>query len=323
MCNTYRVRLVFFLVIVPGCFGQVAHESVLCNVVSSPRTTASTSAVKFSVSVAGTQVSELSVTPSQGVRRTMILLDSSGSMGQSNSSIKLAMQVAKDFIETSPQTDQLALLDFSNRTYIDIALTDVDSFRKNFLDPKTTKQIRRRGGTQLFDAMIAAADYLHKTSTEGDSLFVISDGVDNASTINQRQFSEVLLRDNVRAYLFLLGTSVQESARRQLETENIIRSTGGTVIGVRPVGSPLLQNPTPVPLYNLSSAELERIRTDVQTIHSLIEHPYKVQFDIHPAPATAASLQVSLTNPDGTAAANELALCPTNISPAASSDLGK
>jgi hypothetical protein len=84
-----------------------------------------------------------------------------------------------------------------------------------------------------------------------------------------------------------------------------------------------LQNPTPVPLYNLSSAELERIRTDVQTIHSLIEHPYKVQFDIHPAPATAASLQVSLTNPDGTAAANELALCPTNISPAASSDLGK
>ena len=171
--------------------------------------------------------------------------------------------------------------------------------------------------------MIAAADYLHKTSTEGDSLFVISDGVDNASTINQRQFSEVLLRDNVRAYLFLLGTSVQESARRQLETENIIRSTGGTVIGVRPVGSPLLQNPTPVPLYNLSSAELERIRTDVQTIHSLIEHPYKVQFDIHPAPATAASLQVSLTNPDGTAAANELALCPTNISPAASSDLGK
>jgi VWA domain-containing protein len=139
MCNTYRVRLVFFLVIVPGCFGQVAHESVLCNVVSSPRTTASTSAVKFSVSVAGTQVSELSVTPSQGVRRTMILLDSSGSMGQSNSSIKLAMQVAKDFIETSPQTDQLALLDFSNRTYIDIALTNVDSFRKNFFGSKDYK----------------------------------------------------------------------------------------------------------------------------------------------------------------------------------------
>lgn len=324
MSSTYSVRLVFCLAILPGCFGQVGHESVLCNVVSSPKATGSPSTVKFNVSVSGEQVSELSVTPSQGAKRIMILLDSSGSMGESNSSIKLAMQVVKDFVETSPPTDQLALLDFSNQTYIDIALTNLDSFRKSFLDPKTTKQIRRRGGTQLFDAMIAAADYLKKTSAEGDSLFVISDGVDNASTMNQQKLSAALLRDNVRAYLFLLGTPVQEPARRQLlETENIIRSTGGTITGVRPVGSPLLQNRTPMPLYNLGSAELEKIRTDVQDIHSLIEHPYKVQFDIQPPPAAVTTLQVSLTNPDGTAAANELALCPTNISPAASSDIRK
>lgn len=155
-------------------------------------------------------------------------------------------------------------------------------------------------------------------------MFVISDGVDNTSTMNQQKLSEGLLRDKVRAYLFLLGTPVQEPARRQLlETENIIRSTGGTVTGVRPVGSPLLQNRTPMPIYNLSSAELEKIRTDVQAIHSLIEHPYNVQFDIQPPPAAATTLQVSLTNPDGTAAANKLVLCPMNIPPAASSEIRK
>ena len=324
MSSTYIANVVFLVAMLPGCFGQVAHESVLCNVVSSPKATGFLSTVKFNVSVSGEQVSALSVTPSEGARRIMILLDSSGSMGESNSSIKLAMQVVKDFVETSPAADQLALLDFSNRTYIDIALTNVDSFRKSFSDPKTTKQIRRKGGTQLFDAMIAAADYLQKTSAQGDSLFVISDGVDNASTTNQQKLSEALSRDHVRAYLFVLGTPIQEPARQQLlKTENIIRSTGGTVIGVHPVGSPLLQNHTPMPLYNLSSAELEKIRTDVQEIHTLIEHPYKVQFDIQPPPTAVRTLQVSLTNADGTAAANRLLLCPTSISPAVSSDIRK
>jgi Mg-chelatase subunit ChlD len=315
MYKTCVIAVVICLSAFPGCFAEAAHESVLCNAVSSPNATASASAVQFSVSIPGAQVSGLSVTPSQGTRRIMILLDSSGSMGKSNSSINLAMQVVKDFVDTSPATDQLALLDFSNETIIDIALTDIESFRRSFADPKTTKQISRGGGTALFDAMIAAAAYLQKTSAEGDSLFVISDGLDNSSRMNQQKLKEALLRDRVRVYLFLLGGPVDEHARRQLlETLNIIRSTGGTVIGVHAAGSPLLQNPPPVPLYNLSTAELGKIRTDVQTIHNLIENPYKLQFDVQPPPSSAANLQVSLTNPDGTAAADKQALCPTNIS---------
>jgi hypothetical protein len=82
---------------------------------------------------------------------------------------------------------------------------------------------------------------------------------------------------------------------------------------VQPAGSPLQQTPSPVPLYNLSSTEFEKIRTDVQAIHNLIEHPYKLEFDIQPAPSSAESLQVSLTNPDGTTAEKQ-ALCPMKIS---------
>jgi len=74
-----------------------------------------------------------------------------------------------------------------------------------------------------------------------------------------------------------------------------------------------------VPLYNLTTAELEKIRTEVQAIHNLIERAYKVQFEVQPPPSNKSKLRVSLTNPDGTAASGREALCPTNVAPGAPS----
>ena len=43
-------------------------------------------------------------------------------MVESSSSMNLAMQVVRDFIEESPPAEKLALIDFSDQLYIDIDL---------------------------------------------------------------------------------------------------------------------------------------------------------------------------------------------------------
>src|SRR5690348_1880441 len=156
------------------CIGQTVHKSVLCNVVSSGTPGHETSA-KFAVAVPGSQVSGLSVVPSEGNRRVFILLDSGGGNGKSNGSLSLAMQIVKDFIAGSPPEEQFALVDFADKVYFDIPFQSADRFAKQFANPNVTGKIKALGPTVLFDAISNAADYLHNSAAEGDSIFVISE----------------------------------------------------------------------------------------------------------------------------------------------------
>ena len=112
------------------------------------------------------------------------------------------------------------------------------------------------------------------------------------------------------------GTPLPDTARKQLQgTIDVIGSTGGLAIGVPPMVSPLLSTPVPMRRYDLRKAELERIRNEVHAVHLLIQRPYKVEFDLQPAPKAMQRLQVSVLNPDGSAAQDKQARCQTNIQP--------
>ena len=104
-----------------------------------------------------------------------ILIDSSGSMYDKRSAVDAA---SLDLVKLSNHDDEAFLVDFSSEAYIDQDFTN--SIAKLQLG---LSYIRSSGGTALYDAVIASADYLSKNAQRSKQvLLVVTDGDDNASS---------------------------------------------------------------------------------------------------------------------------------------------
>jgi VWFA-related protein len=86
-------------------------------------------------------------------------------------------------IEASNPKDEAFVVDFSDEAFIDCDLTsDIKKLREGL------SHIDSRGGTALFDAVVASADELAgKAKQPKQVLIVITDGEDNASSLTREQ----------------------------------------------------------------------------------------------------------------------------------------
>ena len=90
------------------------------------------------------------------------------------------------------------------------------------------QQVDSRGGTALYDAVVASADYLTKKGRrEKKVLLVITDGEDNASTDTLEQAVRRVQDDNgpVVYTIGILGGEREKRARRALDS--LAQHTGG------------------------------------------------------------------------------------------------
>jgi VWFA-related protein len=154
-----------------------------------------------------------------------ILIDSSGSMYDKRSAVE---QAALDLIKLSNKEDEAFVVDFSWEAFIDQDFTNnIDKLRQG-LD-----FIKSSGGTAMYDALVASADYLTKNAKHPKQvLLVVTDGEDNASTASLEQaIRRIQDFDGPVIYsvglLFGQDTDKRESrhARRVLET--LSEQTGG------------------------------------------------------------------------------------------------
>jgi Ca-activated chloride channel family protein len=154
-----------------------------------------------------------------------ILIDSSGSMYDK----RLAVDKASlDFVKLSNPEDEAFLVDFSWEAYIDQDFTNNIGKLQEGLG-----YIKSSGGTALYDAVLASADYLTKNAKHPKQvLLVITDGEDNASSATLEQaIRRIQDLDGPVIYsvglLFGDDTDKRESrhARRVLET--LAEQTGG------------------------------------------------------------------------------------------------
>ncbi|HMF54091.1 MAG TPA: VWA domain-containing protein [Edaphobacter sp.] len=154
-----------------------------------------------------------------------ILIDSSGSMYDKRAAVE---QSALDLIKLSNKEDEAFIVDFSWEAFIDQDFTnDIDKLRLG-LD-----YIKSSGGTAIYDALVASADYLTKNAKRPKQvLLVVTDGEDNASTASLEQaIRRIQDLDGPVIYsvglLFGQDTDKRESrhARRVLET--LSEQTGG------------------------------------------------------------------------------------------------
>jgi Ca-activated chloride channel homolog len=109
-----------------------------------------------------------------------ILVDNSGSMRDKRQAVNSA---ALDLVKASNKDDEAFVVNFSDEAYIDQDFTsDLGKLRDGLA------HIDSKGGTALYDAVVASADQLAKGAKRPKQvLLVITDGEDNASVMSLEQ----------------------------------------------------------------------------------------------------------------------------------------
>jgi Ca-activated chloride channel homolog len=109
-----------------------------------------------------------------------IIVDNSGSMRDKRAAVNTA---ALDLVKASNRDDEAFVVNFSDEAFIDQDFTaDIGKLREGLA------HIDSKGGTALYDAVVASADQLAKNAKRPkQALLIITDGEDNASTFNLEQ----------------------------------------------------------------------------------------------------------------------------------------
>jgi Ca-activated chloride channel homolog len=154
-----------------------------------------------------------------------ILVDNSGSMRTKRQAVNTS---ALDLVQHSNPDDESFVVNFSDEAYIDQDFTSSINKLRDGLS-----HIDSKGGTALYDAIMASADYLTKNAKRPKQvLLVITDGEDNASSTT--------LEETVRRIQDLQGPIVysiglhyddtgggREARRAKRALEMLSNETGG------------------------------------------------------------------------------------------------
>jgi VWFA-related protein len=150
-----------------------------------------------------------------------IVVDNSGSMREKRQKVNAA---ALNLVRSSNPNDEVFIVNFNDEYYLDQDFTANINKLKEGLD-----KIEARGGTALYDAMVASADHLKKSAKlEKRVIFVVTDGEDNASSESLEQAVKRLQAENgptVYAIGILGDEEHPKRAKRALEVMS--ERTGG------------------------------------------------------------------------------------------------
>ncbi|MFY9559103.1 MAG: VWA domain-containing protein [Terriglobales bacterium] len=117
-----------------------------------------------------------------------IVVDNSGSMREKRQKVNAA---ALNLVRASNPNDEVFIVNFNDEYYLDQDFTANINKLKEALD-----KIEARGGTALYDAVVASADWLKRAKLEKKVIFVVTDGEDNASSQSLEQTVRRLQAEN-------------------------------------------------------------------------------------------------------------------------------
>ena len=150
-----------------------------------------------------------------------IVVDNSGSMRTKRAAVTKAVL---NLIQASNPQDEAFVVNFNDDPYLDQDFTNKVSPLREALD-----RVDSRGGTALYDAVIASADHLAKgAKKEKKVLLVITDGVDNES----RESLESAIRkvlDDQGPIIYTIGILGDEPGikRAKRALQSLSDQTGG------------------------------------------------------------------------------------------------
>jgi VWFA-related protein len=158
-----------------------------------------------------------------------ILIDSSGSMRDKRPAVNAA---ALNLVRASNPQDEVFIVNFSDEYYLDQDFTSNLDLLKEGLE-----KIDSRGGTSLYDAVIASADHLAKFGKKGKRiLLVVTDGEDNASRTSLEAAIR-RLQDEEGPTVYTITILGEEKARRAKRAmQQLALNTGGIAFFPEGVG---------------------------------------------------------------------------------------
>jgi VWFA-related protein len=150
-----------------------------------------------------------------------IVIDNSGSMREKRNKVN---QAALNLVRSSNPQDEVFVVNFNDEQYLD------QDFTNNLLKLKEAlEKIDARGGTALYDAIVASADHLKQNARlEKKIIFVVTDGEDNASNETLEQAVRQLQQENgPSVYAIGILGDEEHPKRAKKALEIIAQRTGG------------------------------------------------------------------------------------------------
>ncbi len=129
-----------------------------------------------------------------------IVIDDSGSMKTKRQAVNAA---ALTFVKTSNPQDQVFVVNFNDSPYLDTP----GDFAANIEELKAAlDKIDSRGGTALYDAVMASLDHLKRGNRDRKVVLVVTDGEDNSSRYSFEELLRYAQKSNATIYTIgLLG----------------------------------------------------------------------------------------------------------------------
>lgn len=150
-----------------------------------------------------------------------IVVDNSGSMRTKRAAVTKAVV---NLVQASNPKDEVFIVNFSDEPYLDQPFTSKVELMREALE-----RVDSHGGTALYDAVIASADYLSKGGTRDKKvLLVVTDGDDNESRESLEQAVRTVGTEKgptIYAIGILSAEDRKRTAKRALE--HLTSQTGG------------------------------------------------------------------------------------------------
>ena len=148
-----------------------------------------------------------------------IVIDNSGSMREKRDKVNKA---ALNLVRSSNPQDQVFVVNFNDEYFLDQDFTSDIGKLKEALE-----KVEARGGTALYDAIVASGDQCKNSDLQKKVLFVVTDGEDTASRESLEQAVKRLQGENGPTIytIGILGDEGRHKTRRVLQT--ISDRTGG------------------------------------------------------------------------------------------------
>jgi Ca-activated chloride channel homolog len=149
-----------------------------------------------------------------------IVIDNSGSMREKRPAVNAA---AINFVKSSNPQDKVFIVNFNEDFFLDQDYTASVPKLKDALE-----RIEARGGTALYDAVVASSDHLKKSNLlEKKVLLVVTDGEDNASRESLEQAIHRLQEENGPT-VYTIGLLQEEHSKRARRAlREMAEETGG------------------------------------------------------------------------------------------------
>ncbi len=149
-----------------------------------------------------------------------IVIDNSGSMREKRPAVNAA---AINFVKSSNPQDKVFIVNFNEDFFLDQDYTASVPKLKDALE-----RIEARGGTALYDAVVASSDHLKKSNLlEKKVLLVVTDGEDNASRESLEQAIRRLQEENGPT-IYTIGLLQEEHSKRARRAlREMAEETGG------------------------------------------------------------------------------------------------